>query len=154
MTTLNTLDPCGRIHMPIGIINTVDQLKTFVEAEGSFSPGCGSYGVYVWVYDREEQRLFAPTVPDVPVTYGVHPRGYLIPWSRWQSEGVTVTTHVCQVSQDSPCGLVHVVGSRVSLENTRATPKSLSLYVVIRPLGPAGFPIHELTARELSLIHI
>ena len=33
------LDPRGEIHIPIGIANTLDSLKTFVEAEGSFSPG-------------------------------------------------------------------------------------------------------------------
>ncbi|MBI5388172.1 MAG: hypothetical protein HZA90_26195 [Verrucomicrobia bacterium] len=33
------LDPRGQMHIPIGFPNTVDQLKTFVEAEGNFSPG-------------------------------------------------------------------------------------------------------------------
>jgi hypothetical protein len=36
------LDPRGKIHIPIGIANTLDTLKTFVEAEGCFSPGVGS----------------------------------------------------------------------------------------------------------------
>ena len=40
------LDPVAAIHIPIGVANTVDTLKTFVEAEGGFSPGCGSFGVY------------------------------------------------------------------------------------------------------------
>ena len=43
------LDPCGKIHIPIGIANSLDTLKTFVEAEGCFSPGVGSYGVYFWL---------------------------------------------------------------------------------------------------------
>lgn len=33
------LDPRGRIHTPIGIANTVDTLKTFVEAEGNREAG-------------------------------------------------------------------------------------------------------------------
>ena len=45
------LDPRGQIHVPIGIPNTLDTLKTFVEAEGNFSPGFGTYGIYFWLYD-------------------------------------------------------------------------------------------------------
>ena len=59
------LDPAGRLHIPIGIANSLDTLKTFVEAEGSFSPGVGSYGVYVWVYDHSRRRLVAATMQDV-----------------------------------------------------------------------------------------
>ena len=32
------LDPRGRIHIPIGNPDTLDTLKTFVEAEGALSP--------------------------------------------------------------------------------------------------------------------
>ena len=73
-------DPCGRIHIPIGIPNTVDTLKTFVEAEGNFSPGVGSYGVYFWIA-REDGKLFAPTQQDVTVRRGLESGGLLIPWA-------------------------------------------------------------------------
>jgi hypothetical protein len=43
------LDPAGKRHIPIGVPNSLDSLKTFVEAEGCFSPGIGSYGIYSWV---------------------------------------------------------------------------------------------------------
>jgi len=32
----NQLDPRGKVHIPIGIANNLDTLKTFVEAEGIF----------------------------------------------------------------------------------------------------------------------
>jgi len=56
------LDPRGQIHIPIGIANTVDTLKTFVEAEGYFSPGFATYGIYFWVYDPETKTVIAPTM--------------------------------------------------------------------------------------------
>lgn len=59
------LDPRGRIHLPIGIPNTLDTLKTFVEAEGNFSPGFGSYGVYFWLWDPQAGKLTAPTMDHV-----------------------------------------------------------------------------------------
>ena len=36
-----TLDPLGNIHIPIGIPDSLDTLKTFVESEGIFSPDNG-----------------------------------------------------------------------------------------------------------------
>ncbi len=57
------LDPRGQIHIPIGIPNSVDTLKTFVEAEGNFSPGFATYGIYFWLYDPNTQQLIAPTAP-------------------------------------------------------------------------------------------
>ena len=33
-TERNQLDPRGKVHIPIGIANSLDTLKTFVEAEG------------------------------------------------------------------------------------------------------------------------
>jgi len=73
---LRELDPRGQIHLPIGIANTVDTLKTFVEAEGCFSPGFGSYGIYFWLYDRERGKLVSPTMS------GVHCRYWLAPKTR------------------------------------------------------------------------
>src|SRR4051794_3046108 len=69
------LDPRGRMHIAIGIPDTVDTLKTFVEPEGNFSPGVGSYGVYFWVYDRKTGLLTAPTMDGVRVEYGLAPGG-------------------------------------------------------------------------------
>src|SRR5258708_3284459 len=59
------LDPLGKIHIPIGIADSLDTLKTFVEAEGNFSPGFGSFGIYFWAWDESAKRLYAPTMDDV-----------------------------------------------------------------------------------------
>ncbi len=45
------IDPKGIAHIPIGIADTLDSLKTFVEPEGIFSPGVGTYGICFWVSD-------------------------------------------------------------------------------------------------------
>ena len=138
------LDPRGEIHIPIGIANTLDSLKTFVEAEGNFSPGVGTYGVYFWVYDREANRLFAPTMEDVGCEYGLPEGGGLIPWSRWRAGEVKVKSEVCHVLRDSPAGAAHVVAARVELRGGGSRPRQMSLYVAVRPLGPAGFDVRGL----------
>src|SRR5574340_1527478 len=65
------LDPRGRMHIPIGIPDSLDTLKTFVEAEGNFSPGFGSYGIYFWLLDGDSETLAAPTMDCVPVKHGL-----------------------------------------------------------------------------------
>lgn len=77
-------EPRGRIHAPIGLPDSRDTLKTFVEAEGNFSPGFGSCGVAFWIHDHASRRFFAPTMDDVPHTRGLREPGVLIPWTQWQ----------------------------------------------------------------------
>jgi len=142
------LDPCGAIHIPIGIANTLDSLKTFVEAEGTFAPGVGTYGVYFWVYDRAAEKLFAPTMEAVPCEYGLAEHGYLIPWSRWKAGDVRVKSEVCQVLQDCPGGKAHVVGARVELRGAGNQRRTVSLYAALRPLGPAGSDVRRLSISD------
>ncbi len=92
------LDPKGKIHIPIGVPNALDTLKTFVEAEGNFSPGVGSCGIYFWVYDPDAGVLTAPTMEHVSHSHGFHDAGYLIPWSYWEYNDIQVRTEVCELA--------------------------------------------------------
>ena len=96
------LDPRGQIHAPIGVANAVDTLKTFVEAEGNFSPGYATYGVYFWVYDPAAKKLTGPTMDGMKCTRGLAEGGFLIPWSQWAAGEVTVKSEVCQAERGSP----------------------------------------------------
>lgn len=138
------LDPRGETHIPIGIANTLDSLKTFVEADGCFSPGVGTYGIYFWVYDRVSKKLFAPAMKEAACEHGLAPGGGLVPWSQWNADGVVVRSELCHVLQDSPVGPVHVVAARVTLRNATNGPRAMSLYAALRPLGPAGFRVDDL----------
>ena len=142
------LDPRGEIHIPIGVANTLDSLKTFVEAEGSFSPGVGTYGIYFWLYDKAANQLFAPTMSETVCEHGLARGGYLIPWSKWKAGSVEVKSELCHVLRDSPAGQVHVVAARVILRNTAKQRNTWSLYAALRPLGPAGSDVHELSVSD------
>jgi len=142
------LNPRGKIHIPIGIANTLDTLKTFVEAEGSFSPGVGSYGIYFWLFDRHGGRLIAPTIDGVKCEHGLANGRYLIPWSKWSAGDITVETEICEVKRASPEGEVFIVGCRVTLNNTGREKRDAALYVAVRPLGPAGFDVKKLTVSK------
>ena len=89
------LDPRGTFHIPIGIPDTLDSVKTFVEAEGSFSPGFGTYGIYFWVWNAAERKLYAPTMDGSGCEHGLGDGGLLIPWSKWAAGSIAVRTEVC-----------------------------------------------------------
>ncbi|UCG59823.1 MAG: hypothetical protein JSU70_09935 [Phycisphaerales bacterium] len=142
------LDPRGKAHIPIGIANTLDSLKTFVEAEGNFSPGVGSYGIYFWLYDNDCNKLSSPTMDAITCEHGLTTGTYLIPRSQWSAGPVRVRSEVCHVLRDSPFGEVHVVAARVTIRNTSDRPKNVSLYAALRPVGPAGFDVGNLCVAE------
>jgi hypothetical protein len=138
------LEPRGEIHIPIGVPDTLDSLKTFVEAEGNFSPGFASHGVAFWIYEPKSRRYFAPTQDDVPHTRGLGSVGALIPWTRWKAGNIDVRTEVCQAARETPKGDAQVVGTRVTVTNRGELAAKCTLYVAITPIGAAGGPLHEL----------
>lgn len=125
----SALDPRGREHIVIGTPGTSAALKTFVEPEGNFSPGAGTFGVSFWLFDGQ---LTAPTMDGVEVEHGLAPGGYLIPWSRWQVRDVEVRSEICQTGEPA------IVAARVTLTNRGVQRTNVSLFVALRPLGPAG----------------
>ena len=137
------LDPQGTVHIPIGLANELDTLKTFVEGEGNFSPGVGSYGVSFWLWCPRARRLFAPSDARATCRHGLVD-GLLIPWSQWHAGTIRLRSEICQVACPTGEGTAQVVGARVRLTNTGKTKRTVSLYAALRGLGPAGWPVKEL----------
>jgi hypothetical protein len=54
--------PAGKAHILLAVPGSTDLDKTFVEPDGSFSPGVASYGVTTWLYDLRQGRLYSPEV--------------------------------------------------------------------------------------------
>lgn len=143
------LDPRGEAHIPIGTANTVDTLKTFVEAEGNFSPGFGTFGVYFWVWDDLTKQLIAPTMDGVKCEHGLGTNGALLPWSRWTAGPVEVKTEVAQIQRQATTNIFQVVGARVHLTNRSPAEAKVALYAAVRPLGAAGGPITNIGFSEV-----
>ncbi len=134
-----------RIHIPIGIPNAVDQLKTFVEGDGSYSPGFGSFGVSFAVWDRKTGRLSRPTDAQADLSRGLPAGGVLIPHFTWRAGDVEVGEEICQVEMDyGEQGRGQAVASRVSLRNLGAAREQLRLFAQLQSIGPAGGAIREL----------
>ncbi|MBN1818758.1 MAG: hypothetical protein JW828_15460 [Sedimentisphaerales bacterium] len=140
----SALDPVGRVHIPIGLVNSLDTLKTFVEAEGCFSPGVGSFGIYCWIYDESEKKLYASTLPGIECERGLGEAGKLLPWIRFQAGTTTVKIELCHVARPCIEGLTHIVAVRVDLTNRMPISNRIKFYIALRPVGPAGFDVHRL----------
>jgi hypothetical protein len=145
------LDPRGRIHMPVGLPDAVDSLKTFVEAEGSFSPGFGTHGVYFWLWNEQGRQLHAPTLPGADARHGLGHKGTLIPWASWRAGEILVRTELCQVQPAGRDGSPQCVAARTHLVNRGASPTAVVLIGAVRGLGPAGGAIHEMGINEQGL---
>jgi hypothetical protein len=142
------LDPRGQIHIPIGIPNTLDTLKTFVEAEGNFSPGFGTYGIYFWLYDPSSGQFIAPTAPGAEHERGLGKNGALIPWTRWGGGDIALTSSVCQVAHKWEGKPLHIAAAQVEITSTAKTPREVQLYVALRPLGAAGGPVLKIALND------
>jgi len=142
------LDPKGQIHIPIGIPNTLDTLKTFVEPEGCFSPGFATYGIYFWIYDKNAKKLYAPTMDDVPCEYDLLDSGSLTPHFRSHAGDIIVEQCIFQAEMPSPDGPLQIVGVSFHLTSTSSEEIPIAFYAALRPLGPAGGPVRSLSASD------
>ena len=136
-------------HTVIGVPGSRDHRKTFVEPGGSFSPGVGSFGVSIWIYDHLQERLFAPEeLPAEELTWEWE-QGYLpVLNSNWRAGPLEVSQQLFATSLTS---LENIVNSlSVKLTNSSSQPIKFSLYLVIRPYGPAGGKVRNLSVSKLN----
>jgi hypothetical protein len=137
-------------HTVIGVPDSRDHRKTFVEPGGSFSPGVGSFGVSVWVYDQVENRLFAPEEMASGELHWEWEQGYLpVLNSRWQTPFFEINL---QLFAASLFNLENVVNSlKVTITNRVNQYRRFSVYLVIRPYGPAGGKVNNLSIAEQNM---
>ena len=160
------------IHVPIGSINSLDALKTFVEDNGSFSPGLMSFGVHPAFRDRDTGKNHVPIRDDGTLKQSLVD-GCLIPRVEWTVDGIEIVGDLCQIEcrvQDSllekinveykPAVLqnsVCVVAWRLTVTNVSDVDRKISFTPRITDQGPAGgssqtqkyrYPIGEETRRR------
>ncbi len=136
-------------HTVIGVPNSRDHRKTFVEPGGSFSPGVGSFGVSTWIYDHLQEQLFAAEEMPLEELNWEWEKGYLpVLNSNWQTGSLEVSQQLFATSLTS---LENIVNSlSIKLTNSGSQPATFSVYLVIRPYGPAGGKVRNLSISKLN----
>jgi hypothetical protein len=138
----------SQLHIPIGVPDAPDTLKTFVEPDGSFSPGFGSFGVSFRLPEEPNANaaMSAKTSSGAAASHGLRSGGLLIPWCRIPGGGAIIgKVEICAVKRPGFLADSHIVAARVRLENTTDQVAATSLSVNITPEGPAGGPLHALS---------
>ncbi len=141
----------AKIHHTIGLPDTPDALKVFVEPGGRFSPGFGTFGVTCHATGVGPIPFNNPSMvrrADVP---GPEPirvlagSDLLVAWIEDKRGEIHMRVEVCEVKRETPRGAGFIVAARVRLTNPKEYDVySTTLTVSITPEGPAGGPIHAL----------
>ena len=145
--------PRGDQHTVLGIPQSSEHRKTFVEPGGSFSPGVATFGVSLWLYDRQAGYLYTPE--ELPLTQlDWHwEEGYLpILNSSWQAGKVRVEQQLFAVALFNAENVVNSL--KVVLTGNESQATHFECYLVIRPYGPAGGRIHMLATPDRQSLEV
>lgn len=143
----NWIWPRGDAHIVLGVPGSLDALKTFAEPGNSFSPGVRSFGVSLWVYDRISGRLHAPELlPAGELRWRFRDGWIPVLHSTWLAGTVEVESRL-SVEGDAEASRVTDTFA-AALRNTGGEDADISVYLVIRSVGPAGGPVSSLGLAE------
>jgi hypothetical protein len=82
-------------HVLLGVPQSLEAFRTVVEPGNAFSPGVGTFGVSVWVYDPKEAKLHATEEMPLDVfTWRFAPGGVPILTCSWQAGPFDVSSEL------------------------------------------------------------
>ncbi len=149
----NWIAPRSDQHTVIAVPNSRDHRKTFVEPGGSFSPGVATFGVSVWLYDRQNAQLYAPEAMPIEHLNWHWEDGYLpILNSFWHAGQIRVEQQLFAVALNNTENVVNSL--KVTLYNVGHGVNNYDLYLIVRSYGPAGSRITMLCTYENREIEV
>lgn len=134
-------------HTVIGVPDSRDHRKTFVEPGGSFSPGVATFGITIWIYDHTHTHLYAPEELPLAELRWQWAEGHLpLLQSQWAAGQLTIAQELFAQSLSNEHNIMNTLHIKAS--NQGSATIEASVYVVIRPYGPAGGPLYQLALQE------
>ncbi len=126
-----------------------------VATDGTLSPNGNRFGISLWLRDDQSGVLYVPQLDQV--TQSLANGDLPLITTRWSVDGATLTTTVFAASDArDPSAPGSSDARRVFLQTTLSaggTPRPWTLYVALRPFGPAGGStlLHSAAASTSSL---
>ncbi|MGI8914703.1 MAG: hypothetical protein ACR2JY_13150 [Chloroflexota bacterium] len=126
-----------------------------IATDGTLSPNRNRFGLSVWLRDNRSGVLLTPQ-PD-QVTQSLAGGDLPLVTTRWTADGATLSTTVFAASDATDPTTAGSPGARRVFMQTSVsatgTAQSWTLYVALRPFGPAGgsTPLHGVSASPTSL---
>ncbi|HEY8744409.1 MAG TPA: hypothetical protein VIU62_15040, partial [Chloroflexota bacterium] len=130
-------------------------LEGVVATDGTFSPDGNRFGISLWLRDDQSGVLSVPQLDQV--TQSLANGDLPLVTSRWSVAGAILSTTVFAASDaQDPSGPGSPAARRVFVQATLSgagTPRPWTLYVALRPFGPAGgsTQLHSAAASPSSL---
>jgi len=138
--------PAGKTHIVLAVPGSAEFDKTYVEPDGSVSPGVGSYGLTTWLYDISNHRLYAPDeMEEDRLNFHLEDGHIPIAHSSWNAGTLHLEKRITVVLKN-PDSLESEVYMEVKIDAPGEKAADFLLYVAIRPLGPAGGPVKAISA--------
>lgn len=136
--------PANKTHILLGTPGLFDWHKTFVEPDGSFSPGVGTFGITSWLYDRKTSKFYAPEEFLLNNLSFSLAEGFLpVGCSEWKAGACRVAIRVFVGWQNDNQREVTDY-AEISVINEGKKSAEAYLYLAIRSLGPAGGPVNTI----------
>lgn len=131
--------PRGTGHTMLSVYAAPAEQRGWLEAGGSFSPALKSFGVSIWVTDRDGRRIATSDDIDLADTRQLFRRG---------PDG----SPRIEVATPYYTALWQVLGKGgYALDLRDQTPPGASLELVVRSVGPAGGPLRQIVFRPRRL---
>jgi hypothetical protein len=145
--------PAGKAHILLAVPGSADLDKSYVEPDGSYSPGVASYGLTTWLYDIGERRLYAPEeMTDEQLSFRLEDGFIPIANSAWNAGSLRLEKRIAVVPK-APGSLEAEDYCEIVVRNEGKQAAESWLYLAIRSLGPAGGPVNSMSAsRDLRTI--
>lgn len=143
--------PRSDSHMVLGVPGSMECYKTWVEPGNSFSPGIASFGVSIWIRDRETGKLFIPeTMPLESLSWRFSEGQLPLVISEYDCGSVHVQSRLF-TWEEQP----HVYSDTLRLRLSSPVARQLTIYLVIRSYGACGGPIESAYENgDGKIIHI
>jgi hypothetical protein len=127
--------PRSDSHMVLGIPGSEECFKTWVEPGNSFSPGLGSFGVSIWIYDHSENKFYIPEKMQIEQMKWRFLDGFIpIIISEYETGTSKIESRLFKQYDSAERSYMDTL--ILNIEAKKET--FLSIYLVIRSFGPCG----------------
>lgn len=135
--------PRSDLRVYLGEPGAPEATKTTVEPGNTFSPGMYTFGVTWWLRLPASERFFAPEIAPLDSLKWHYEGGYLpLIHCETQVEGLHV--HHSLFQDGTATERSEAVCAQLQLANARSEEITVQVFIVLRSLGPAGAPVHDL----------
>lgn len=143
--------PRSDTHAVLGVPGSLECYKTWVEPGNSFSPGISSFGVSVWIWDKNKKEWYIPERMKLDKLKWSFKDGKLpILISEWSAGDVDVMSRLFKRKEEG----VEAYTDTMRLLLSAGNASNLAVYLVVHSYGACGGFIEEIEQTDQNEVLI